>query len=146
MSTTSKETRVFRFGWITLMVIAVLLVLFGLFVLFSPIDPSDFESTTGESWDAFSSSNPEVAVYLEREARLLAVATTGIGIFAASLVWFGIREDSDLAVKIMWTLPVVLIGSAAVFVVGDGLPLAGFYAAVTALAAFALARVGRAYN
>lgn len=42
------------------------------------VDPNDFESTTRQSWDTFSASNPEVADYLAREARILAIGYLGL--------------------------------------------------------------------
>ena len=127
-------------SWVTLVVVSALLVGFGLFVLFSPVDPNDFEATTGLSWSAYSSANPEAAGYLEREARLLAVSSMGVGLLSLALAWFGVREGSDLAVKVMRILPAILVGSAVVFFLGDGTALGWFYAGIAVIAALAVAR------
>ena len=129
-----------KVSWITLVVISALLVAFGLFVLFSPVDPNDFEATTGLSWSAYSSANAEAAGYLEREARLLAVSFIGVGLFSLALAWYGVREGSDLAVKAMWILPVILVGSAVVFFLGEGTALGWYYAGIAVIAALAVAR------
>lgn len=142
----SEEIRARRPSWfvlIFLIVISVSLAVLGLFVLFFPVEPSIFETATGETWAGFSSSAPSVATYLELATRLLAVATIGIGVLGVAVVWYGMRDGSKIAVKTMWTIPVVLSGAAAVLVLSDGLLIAGICAGVAALAALALVRAGR---
>lgn len=67
-----------RWPWVVLFVLSGLLAVTVLYILVAPVDPNDFESTTGLSWHDFSASNPEVADYLAREARILAIGYLGL--------------------------------------------------------------------
>jgi hypothetical protein len=139
MSDETKPSWGFRIALAVLMLLALALTALGLLVLVFPIDPNDFQATTGQAWEAFSSANPEIAAYLEREARLLAVVITGVGLLTLFVVWYGVRDRSEIAVKTMWTIPVVLVGVAAVFILSESLLLAGVSAGVAALVALTLA-------
>jgi hypothetical protein len=137
----SEEGYVRRPSWFVLAVltlISVSLATLGLLVFIFPIEPGIFEAFTGETWAAFSSSAPGVATYLELATRLLGMATMGIGLLGVAVVWYGIRDGSRIAVKTMWTVPVVLSGAAVAWFLSGDLVVAGVCTGVAALVAFAL--------
>lgn len=127
-----------RWAWALVAGLAALLVLFGLFVLFSPVDPNDFENETGVAWSDFSAAEPEVAGYLEREARLLASVTLGFGLFAAGLGSTLVRRGNRTALALEWIFPAVLALTAIVFLASDAAALGTVYLAVAAIAAAAV--------
>jgi len=47
------------------------------------VDPSDFESRMGISWEAFRSTSPEVARYVDRMERLIGAISFGFGTWGA---------------------------------------------------------------
>lgn len=49
----------------------------------APVSNADFRSTTRVGWDSLSSANPDVAAYLMREARLLAMGFLGLTLVVA---------------------------------------------------------------
>lgn len=109
-----------RWPGIVLLALSGLLALTVLYILFAPVDPNDFESTTGRSWDAFSASNPEVADYLAREARILATGYLGLAVFAVVIVLSRLRAGDPWAAKVLWILPATLGLTAVVFASSDG--------------------------
>jgi hypothetical protein len=124
-----------RWAWILVLVLAGLLALFGVFVLFSPVDAGDFETETGVAWTGFSSAQPEVAGYLEREARLLGAITVGFGLLAAGLAGTLLRGGNRTAWALEWILPATLGLTAAVFLASGATTLGWFYVVATAVAA-----------
>ncbi|MDX1510501.1 MAG: hypothetical protein R3249_04090 [Nitriliruptorales bacterium] len=120
------------------MIVAGLLVLVGLFVFVTPVDPNDFESTTGVAWQEFEASAPEVADYLEREARLLAAGWSGVGLFALVAAAKARRTPARELPAVLWVLPGALAAGAVVFVTGDGLVPGATYGAAAIGAAVSL--------
>ena len=133
-----------RYAWITLVLLGVVLVVFGVYALMVTIESGRFEAQTGQVWAEFSTANPEVAAYLERERRLLGILTVAFGLFTTVLAWYGMRRGIGLAVRAMWIVPAVMAAVAIVFVVGDRPELGVTYAVVTVLAALAIVRAQRA--
>jgi uncharacterized membrane protein len=124
-------------------VIALLLATTSTYILFTPIDPSNFESTTGVEWDGFSAENPEAADYLIREARLLALGFLGLTLLAAMVAWGPLRRGDPWAKRVLWPFPATLLGTALVFLLsGDGV-LTGTYLTAGVVSAMALAMAGR---
>jgi hypothetical protein len=123
-----------RNGWLIVVVLALLFVVFGLYVLAVPVDAADFERATDTDWDAFSSASPAVADYLEREARLLGVASIAIGALVAGLAWTLVRRGDRSAWVLLWLLPAATTLFALVFLTGDATALGGFYVAITVVA------------
>jgi hypothetical protein len=107
----------FRLSWILLAVVAGTLVLGGAYLLYAPTDT--FTSLTGESWQQFSSAQPDAAGYTVLISRLLAIGAVGFGILALFVTWFGVRDRSPLAINVMWTLPLLIAGLAFAFVLDD---------------------------
>ena len=122
-------------GWISMLAIGVLMVAAGLFIVSEPVSADDFEEATGVVWEDFESSDAAVADYLVREARLLGVAFTVLGIVAVAVAWSLLRKGSRTGWRIAWFVPVVFAGSAAVFYSADAGLLGGFYAGATVVAA-----------
>lgn len=138
MDSTNSPPWYRKWAWTMQVFLGVLLVLFGVFVLFSPIDSNDFEHETGVVLEELAASEPEVVEYLEREARLLAAATIGFGLFAAALAATLVRDGNQMAWNIQWILPAVLAIIVVVFATSGANTLAGMYAAVTVLAGASL--------
>lgn len=111
-----------------------LLTLIGPYILAFPVDPDDFGFTTGVVWEEFSASDPEVAAYLAREARLRAIGYLGFALFAVVMVWSRLRLDDPWATRVLWILPAVLALTALVFLFGTGLRLAISYGAIVVTA------------
>lgn len=127
-----------RKGWLIITILALLFVVFGLYVLAVPVDAADFERATGTEWDAFSGSSPEVAEYLEREARLLGVTALAMGALAAGLAGTLVRRGDRSAWRLLWLLPAATGLYALVFLTAGAAALGGFYVAITALAVGAI--------
>lgn len=142
MSTTQETRPKLGVGGIVFLVVALLLAAMTAFILFVPIDPNDFESTTGLSWTAFSSSNPEVADYLTREARLLALGFLGLSLLTASVAWEALRHDRPIN-RALWLFPLTLFGSCVVFFTGDGAGLGSIYLVAAVVCSLALVLSGR---
>ena len=115
--------------------IATLMILAGLYILSQPVDPGDFESTTGVAWNGFAADNPEVAEYLEREARLLGVSFAGLGVAGLAVALQLLRTGNRAGWTIAWFIPLVLVAAAIVFYTGDGAALGTFYGVIAFLAA-----------
>lgn len=124
-----------RWAWVLVFVLAALLVLFGVFVLYSPVDDNDFETETGLTWSEFSATEPEVASYLEREARLLGSITVGFGLLAAGLAGTLLRRGDRTARALEWIFPATLGLAAVVFLASGAAALGSFYVAATVIAA-----------
>lgn len=127
-----------RYGWAIPFALGVLLGLFGTYPLFTGADPDDFESSTGVSWEALSSTNPEIANYIDRLEQLIGVAAIGIGAWAAFVAFAYLKKGDRTAWRTMWLMPIVLGGWAAVFFLRDAAMLGSFY-----LAAVLVALVGQ---
>jgi hypothetical protein len=120
----------FRLSWILLAVVAGILVLGGAYLLYAPTDT--YASLTGESWQQFSSAQPDAAGYTVLVSRLLAIGAVGFGILALFVTWFGVRDRSPLAINVMWTLPLLIAGLAFAFVL-DGRTTVGALLGVPAV-------------
>ena len=127
-----------RWSRIVLLVLSGLLTLIGPYILAFPVDPDDFGFTTGVVWEEFSASDPEVAAYLAREARLLAIGYLGFALFAVAIVWSRLRLGDPWAARVLWILPAVLALTAVVFLFSAGLRLAIIYGAMAVVTAAAL--------
>lgn len=124
---------------VVLFTLALLLAATAAYILFVPVDASNFEVTTGVSWDGFSSANPEVADYLVREARLLAVGFLGLTLLTAILAWGPLRRGDSWAGRALWLFPATLLVAAMVFLLSGDPILGGMYVAAGLIAATALA-------
>ncbi len=143
MTTQQRKQRPNRIASTVLLVMTLLLATMTAYVLFQPIDPSNFESTTGTAWDTFSETNPGVADYLSREARLLAVGWLGFSLLAAAVTFGPLRRGDSWASRSLWLFPVVLFGAAAVFLASGDAALGGTYFVAGIASAVALVVVGR---
>jgi hypothetical protein len=74
-------------------------------VIFVPVDATNFETTTGLDRAEFSSSTPEAADYLIREARLLAIGFLGLSLMSAAVAWRGFHQDDPSAGRALWLFP-----------------------------------------
>ena len=124
-----------------LLVIGTLIALAGLYIVAQPVDANDFEGTTGVAWTDFQTANPEPAAYLEREARLLGVSFTFLGIAAAGMAATVLKRGDRGAWTVAWFLPLALVGASAVFFAGGGAMLGAFYA-VAAVVSGVLVAIG----
>jgi len=131
-----------RWAWALVAGLALLLVVFGVFVLFSPVDPNDFESGTGVLWSEFSTTQPDVAGYLEREARLLASVIIGFGLLVAGVVSTLVRTGNRTAWILSWIFPATLTLIAVVFFASDAAALGSYYAVATVVAAVGVGLAG----
>ena len=141
--TTQVTVRPAAMGAVVILAVALLLAAMTAFILFVPVDGSNFETTTGEGWEAFASANPEVADYLTREARLLAVGYLGFALLAAAMAWWPLRRGERWARRALWLFPVTLLGAAVVFLSSGDQVLGGTYLVAGAAAAVALALMWR---
>ena len=124
-----------RWAWAFVFGLAVLTVLFAFFPFFVPVDPGNFESSTGVVWDDFEAANPEAADYLAREARLLGSAWLGFALFSAGIAGTYFRNGDRVGSRLMWIFPTVLVLVGLVFMVYDDMQLGVMYTAVGVLAA-----------
>lgn len=138
MTTRQIEVRSARIARVVLLAVALLLAAATAYILFEPVSASDFESTTGIGWATFSAANPDVADYLSREARLLAVGWLGLSLLVAALVWRLPRSEDGRAPAALWLYPIMLVGAALVFIGGGGPVLGGTYLAAGVVAGAAL--------
>ena len=116
-----------RYGWGIPFALGALLGLFGIGVIFMGADPNDFESSTGISWEALSSTSPEVALYINRLERLLGAMTFGFGAWAAIVAFTYLKKGDRTAWRAMWLVPIALSMGAAVFFVSESAGLGSFY-------------------
>ncbi len=127
-STTSSQAPWYRrYGWAIPFGLGALLGLFGVGVIFMGVDPNDFESSTAVSWEAFNSTSPEVARYLDRVERLLGAITFGFGAWTSVVAYVYLRKGDRIAWRAMWLVPIVLAMTAAVFFVREASGLGAVY-------------------
>lgn len=124
-----------RWAWLLVVGLALLLVAFGVFVLFAPVSPDDFEADTGVVWTEFAGAQPEIAGYLEREARLLAAVAIGFGLIVAGMAGTLVRAGNRTAWSLAWIFPATLGLTAVVFFASGAAALGSYYTVVTILAA-----------
>jgi hypothetical protein len=141
--TTRTRPRQNRAATMVLLALALLLAAATIYILIEPVDASNFESTTGTAWDAFSTLNPEAADYLIREARLLAVGWLGFTLLAAGVVWWPLRRGDGWARGVLWLFPIALLGATAVFMASGDTVLGGSYLVAGVVAGVALAALRR---
>lgn len=122
----------------TLLAFALLLAAAATYILFIPVDPSNFESTTGTTWESFATPNPETADYLTREGRLLAVGYLSFALLVAAVAWWPLRRGDGWTKKALWLFPACLCGAGAVFLGSGDVALGGTYLAAGAITAAAL--------
>lgn len=137
---TARRTGV---GAIIVFVTALLLAATTAFILVVPVDASNFETTTGVSWDAFAAANPEAADYLTREARILAVGYLGFTLLVAAVTWWPLRRGDPWAARALWLFPATLLAAAVVFLSSDDGLLGGMYLGAGAVTGIALVLAGR---
>lgn len=136
--TTKRTRRGIGVGGAVFIMIALLMAATTAYIFFVPVDANNFEATTGLSWADFRSSNPNTADYLTREARLLAIGFLGLSLMAASVAWLALRGDDRQVSRALWLFPLALLGTAIVFITGDGVALGFTYLLAGALAAVGL--------
>lgn len=127
-----------RWGVWLVIAVAVFVLLASIYPLAVPVDDDDFVEETGIGWAEFSAGEPEVAEYLEREARLLGALALGFALLALALAIGPLRRGDRSVWRIMWVFPFGLGLVAAVFLVEGGGFLGGFYLVLTALAGLGL--------
>jgi len=143
LSAMSETTWYRRLAWALVAGLAGLVMIFGLFVLFSPVDDDDFSTETGIEWSEFSAGTPDVAGYLEREARLLGAIALGFGALVAILAVGPLRRGDVEVWRALWVFPLVLALTAGVFITAGAQSLAGIYLVAAIVAGVALALVPR---
>lgn len=124
-----------RGAWVLVFVLGAMLAVFGAFVLFTPVDANDFEAETGVEWSVHAAEQPDVASYLEREARLLGAVTVGFGLVTAALASSLLRAGNRTSWSIAWILAATLALTAVVFFASGASALGSFYVGAAALAA-----------
>lgn len=127
-----------RWGAWLVIAVAVFVLLASIYPLAVPVDDDDFVEATGVEWAEFSAGDPEVAEYLEREARLLGALAVGFALLALALAVGPLRRGDVSVWRIMWLFPFGLGLVAAVFLVEGGGFLGGFYLSLAALAGLGL--------
>lgn len=143
MTATKQTPGKLGVGGTVFLIVTLLLAAMTGFILLVPIDANNFEVTTELSWDAFSSSNPEAAEYLMREARLLAIGFLGLSLLTAVVAWDTFRADDRQLRRALWLFPLALLGSGLVLIAGDGGGLGAVYLVVGTIAGVALALAPR---
>ena len=108
--------------------------LFGIRVIFMGVDPSDFESSTGISSEAFRSTSPEVARYFDRLERLIGAISIGFGTKGAIVAFACLKKGDRTAWQAMWLTPIILGITAAVFFIRKAAGLGGFYVGAVLIA------------
>lgn len=130
-------------GGATYLVVALLMAAMAAYILFVPVDATDFERTTAVSWADFNSANPDVAEYLTREARLLAIGFLGVSLLAAAVAWETFHRDKGGRSLALWVFPMTLIGAGIVFLSEDGTAIGSTYLAAGGVAVAGLLTAGR---
>ena len=123
-----------RYGWAIPLALGALFALFGIGVIFMGVDPNDFESSTGISWEALKSTSPEVARYVDRLERLLGAMSFGFGAWGAFVAYVYLKKGDRTAWQAMWLMPIVLGITAAVFFLREAAGLGGFYVGAVLIA------------
>lgn len=139
-----RVSRAFHISWVVLFAISALMALLSLWVISAPVDPDAFQTSTGQSWPAFSSASPRIAAFLEREVRLLGVSHAGVSLLAAAVTWLWLRTGDRRATAVLWILPLTLGATAALFSSGGIASLGGFYAVLAVVTASAIVVADRA--
>lgn len=137
-------SRAFQISWVVLFAISALMALLSLWIISAPVDPDAFQTSTGQSWPAFSSASPRVAQFLEREVRLLGVSHAGVSLLAAAVTWIWLRTGDRRATAALWVLPLTFGATAGLFFSGSIASLGGFYAFLAVVTAGAVVVADRA--
>jgi len=138
MTVTTRTRRGVGVGGAAFLIIALLMAAMAVYIIFVPVDAINFERTTGLDWAEFSSSNPEAADYLFREARLLAIGFLGLSLLSAAVAWEAFHQDDRSTSRAHWLFPAALLGAGIVFLTGEGVALGSTYLVAGALAAVGL--------
>ena len=117
-----------RNAWIVLVILGGLQAASGLAILINPVDWARFERSTGIA------RSPDLAVWVEGQARLCGGMAFGVGLFAAALAWTQVRRQDLAGWRLMWIFPGVLALMTIVFAISGALPQAGAYGALTVVA------------
>lgn len=127
-----------RMGVWLVAAVGVFLLLASIYPLVVPVNEDDFVDTTGVEWSDFSAAEPEVANYLEREARLLGAIAVGFALLSLAVALGPLRQGNVATWKAMWVFPLGVALVAAVFLAAGGGFLGAFYGALAALAALGM--------
>jgi hypothetical protein len=138
MTVTTRTRRGVGVGGAAFLIVALLMAAMAAYIIFVPVDATNFETTTGLDWAEFSSSNPDVAEYLTREARLLAIGFLGLSLLSAAVAWREFHQDDRSTSRALWLFPAALLGAGIVFLTGDGVALGSTYLVAGAAAAVGL--------
>lgn len=114
----------------------------GLYVLLVPVDEAYFSAATGVEWTTFSAEEPEIAAYVESDARLLGITWVATGLLSLGFVLTAMRRRGDRSSNWLWVEVAVLLLAAGVFVSSDAVGLAAYYAALGVIAGGALLAAG----
>lgn len=136
--TTQSSRRYRRWAWVLIVAVAGFMTMFGVFVLFSPINANDFERETSIDWADFSTEEPVVANYLEREGRIVAAVSLGFGVMTLALAAGPLRRGERGAWRILWIFVGGLALITVVFYLDDAPALGSYYLLLSASAAIAL--------
>ncbi len=93
-----------NYGWIPLILVALLQTLASLFLLLFS-GPDVFESDTGVAWAELVSAFPSAATQFEIAQQASLVGNLFIGLFAAAVTFFAYRTGQRWAWYAMWLLP-----------------------------------------
>lgn len=117
-----------RNGWLALAILGGLVGLSGVFILINPVNWANFEEATGVA------RNPDLAIWVEGQARLCGSMALGVGVFAAALAATYVRRRDLTGWRLIWIFPGLLALMAVVFALSSAAPQAGFYGALAVLA------------
>jgi hypothetical protein len=124
---------------IGLVAIGLLLAASAVYVIAVPVDPEYIHTTTGITWDAFMVANPEIAAYMEREARLLGVGYLGLGLLTAALAWRLPSSGRARETASLWIVPLTLGAATAALLPAGFSVVVLTYGVLAVLAAVAVA-------
>ena len=125
-------------AWIVFFGIAVLLTASGFYPLFFGLDPEVLERNTGITIEQLDAFDPDLAIFIAGLERLIGVAAVTGTALAAAVSWIARRGSSGRATwYALWLFPAMLLGSAGIFISGEGAGLGAFYGGAGLVAAAA---------
>lgn len=127
-----------RRGWLVVAIVAGLVLLSGIYPLVVPVDEGDFERETGVVWSEFQTEEPDVADYLEREARVVAAAAIGFAALALGLAAGPLRRGEASAWRVLWIFTAALALIAMVFLLSGGVTIGVMYVVFVGLTVLGL--------
>ena len=127
-----------NYAWIVFFSIAVLLTASGLYPLIAGLDPEVLERNTGVTIEQLDAFDPDLAVFITGLERLIGIAAVTGSALAAAVSWIARRGNSGRGTwYALWLFPAMLLGSAGIFMSGEGAGLGEFYGGAGLLAGVA---------